>query len=258
MTAILTHEAVRDAVRDAGRALGLPEPVTEGFVRLLRPCLHLCPYEKLPEELRTEGARPAARVGGPAQLPKGVEVPAYVPHALTIDCAAIPTGILDIAFPADGHVAVLTETTADGGFFLHVPTGTDTVERHSPERDDGQTRHGPFPLHAVPGTTCPSWLDPSHVAEAAAWAEEDAGRTELVDRMVEQVESLVDVDWGHGIQLGGHSPAWHDPLEDRGRVLLVALPWGRVSGDDCITYVSGTPEVIAQHRYDALAFTVEC
>ncbi|MFI1314705.1 hypothetical protein ACH4TS_31915 [Streptomyces albidoflavus] len=30
-----------------------------------------------------------------------------------------------------------------------------------------------------------------------------------------------------------------------GRVLLLAVPWGAVSGDDCITYVSGTPEAIA-------------
>ncbi|MFD5185914.1 hypothetical protein ACFWMQ_25590 [Streptomyces sp. NPDC058372] len=256
MTA-LSHEAVRGAVRDAGRALGLPEPVTEAFVRLLRPCVHLCPYEMLPEELRKD-ARPAARVGGPARVPEGVDIPDYVPHVLTIDCAAIPTGVLDIAFPTDGRVAILTETTDDGGFFLHVPTGAETVERHSPERDDGQTRRGPFPLYAVPGTTIPARLHWSHVAEAADYAEGDAGRTELVDRLIEQAESLVDVGWGHDIQLGGYSPAWHDPLEDRGDVLVVAIPWGTISGDDCITYVSGTPEEIAERRYAELAFTVEC
>ncbi|MGF3197100.1 hypothetical protein [Streptomyces diastaticus] len=108
-----THEAVRDAVRDAGRALGLPDPVTEGFARLLRPCVHLCPYEALPEELRKD-ARPAARVGGPARIPQGVDVPDYVPHVLTLDCAALPTGVLDVDFPTEGHVAVLTETTDDG------------------------------------------------------------------------------------------------------------------------------------------------
>ncbi|MCO6694991.1 hypothetical protein KQI59_11155, partial [Streptomyces sp. Vc17.3-30] len=77
----------------------------EACVRLSRPCLHLCPYEELPEELRKE-ARPAARVGGPTRLPEGVDVPGYVPHVLTIACAAIPAGVLDIAFPADGHVVV--------------------------------------------------------------------------------------------------------------------------------------------------------
>ncbi|MBL3805242.1 MULTISPECIES: hypothetical protein [Streptomyces] len=251
-----THEAVRDAVRDAGRALGLPDPVTEGFARLLRPCVHLCPYEALPEELRKD-ARPAARVGGPARIPQGVDVPDYVPHVLTLDCAALPTGVLDVDFPTEGHVAVLTESTDDGGFFLHVPTGTETVERHRPERDDDQTRRGPFPLYAVPGTTCPRWLDRSHVAEAADYAEGDEGRAGLVDRLIEQVESLVDVGWGHDVQLGGHSPAWHDPLEDRGDVLLVAVPWGTVSGDDLITYISGTPEEIAERRYDDLAFTLE-
>ncbi|MFJ6805898.1 hypothetical protein ACIQRK_07610 [Streptomyces anulatus] len=41
-----------ETIRDAGRSLGLPEQVTEAFVRLLRPCFCLCPYEQLPEALR--------------------------------------------------------------------------------------------------------------------------------------------------------------------------------------------------------------
>ncbi|MET7510446.1 hypothetical protein [Streptomyces albidoflavus] len=262
MTAITPHEAVREAVReaalDAGRALGLPDPVTEAYVRLLRPCLHLCPYDMLPEELREENARPAARVAGPAQLPKGVEVPTYVPHVLTIDCAALPTGVLDIAFPTEGHVVVLAEITDQNhGWVLHVPAGTETVERRPAERD-ALASVAPFPLYAVPGITTPKYVDSSEVPEAAAYAEGNAERAGLLDELSEKMESLVSVRWGYDVQLGGWSPAWHDPLEDRGDLLLVAIPEGTVSGGDCITYVSGTPEEIAECRYEGIAFSVEC
>ncbi|MFE7671406.1 hypothetical protein ACFU5N_04235 [Streptomyces albidoflavus] len=258
MTAILTHEAVREAAHNAGRALGLPEPVTEAYVRLLRPCLHLCPYDKLPEELRTEDARPVARAAGPARLPKGVEVPGYVPHILTLDCAALPTGVLDIALPADGHVAVLAEITDQNhGWVRHVPAGTETVERRPSERDP-LASVDPFPLYAVPGITTPTYVDIPEIPEAAAYAEGNAERTELLEELFEKLESLVSVPWAHEIQLGGWSPAWHDPLEDRGDILLVAIPEGAVSDGDCITYVSGTPEEIAECRYADIAFSVEC
>ncbi|MFY0510965.1 hypothetical protein ACOMD4_11285 [Streptomyces anulatus] len=63
-------------------------------------------------------------------------MPAYVPHMVTVGCAAIPTGVLDIEFPADGHVAVLAEVTdQDEGFVIHLPAGTETVERHPSEVD---------------------------------------------------------------------------------------------------------------------------
>ncbi|OWA13019.1 hypothetical protein B9W68_12715 [Streptomyces sp. CS227] len=257
MTAIITHEAVREAALDAGRALGLPEPVTEAYVRLLRPCLHLCPYDKLPEELRKEDARPAARAAGPARLPKGVEVPGYVPHVLTVDCAALPTGVLDIAFPADGHVAVLAEITdQDHGWVFHVPAGTETVERPPAERDP-LASVAPFPLYAVPGITTPKYVDSAEIPEAAAYIDGNAERAELLDELFEKLESLVSAPWSYEIQLGGWSPAWHDPLEDRGDILLVAIPEDAVSDGDCITYVSGTPEEIAEYRYAELAFSVE-
>lgn len=260
MTAIITHEAVREAAHDAGRALGLPEPVTEAFVRLLRPCVYLCPYETLPEELR-EDARPAARAAGPAQLPKGVDIPAYVPHLLTIDCAAVPTGVLDIAFPADGQVAILAEITdQDWGFALHVPEGTETVERPSREQPgpDGPKPFASFPLYAVPGVTSLGHLHWSRVPEAVDYAGEDDERAGLLESLTERMESVLAVRWAHGIQLGGYAPAWHDPLEDQGDILFVSIPEGAVFGGDCITLVFGTPEQIAERRYAELEFRVEC
>ncbi|MFD7648665.1 hypothetical protein ACFV5M_13555 [Streptomyces albidoflavus] len=258
MTAIITQEAVREAALDAGRALGLPGPVTEAYVRLLRPCLHLCPYDKLPEELRVEGARPVARVAGPARLPEGVVVPSYVPHVLTLDCATLPAGVLDIALPADGHLVVLAAITDQNhGWVVRIPAGTETVERHPGERD-ALASVAPVPLYAVPGVTTPTYVDSSEIPEAAAYAEGNAERAGLLEELSEKLEALVSVPWAWEIQLGGWSPAWHDPLEDRGDILLVAVPEGAVSGGDCITYVSGTPEEIAECRYDGIAFSVEC
>ncbi|MFJ9113354.1 hypothetical protein [Streptomyces sp. NPDC102283] len=136
-----------ETVRDAGRALGIPDPVTEAFVRLLRPCVYPCLYEQLPEESRKH-AGPAARAGGSAHLPVDVVVPAYVPHLVTVDCAAIPTDVLDIDFPADGHVAILAEITdQDAGFAIHVPAGTETVERRPRETEpDALKPCASFPL----------------------------------------------------------------------------------------------------------------
>ncbi|MGA4859003.1 hypothetical protein ACPCAB_20400 [Streptomyces koyangensis] len=259
MTAILTHEATREAVRDAGRTLGLPEPVTEAFVRLLRPCVYLCPYAMLPEELRG-AARPAARSAGPAQLPEGHEIPAYIPHLLTIDCAAVPTGVLDIDFPTDGEVVILAEITdQDEGYALHVPRETETVEHPSREQPgpDAPNQFASFPLYPVPGTTLPGRLRWSRVPEAAGYAGEDAERGVLLDTLTERMESILAVRWAHEIQLGGYAPAWHDPLEDQGDILFLSIPEDAVFGGDCITLVLGTPEQIAERRYEELEFRVE-
>ncbi|MEV0422651.1 hypothetical protein [Streptosporangium canum] len=102
--------SVREAVLDAGRALALPDSVTEAFIRLLRPCIYLCPYDELPQELKKD-ARPAARALGFPHLPEDVEVPSYRSHVVTIDCAALPADVLDIDFPADGRLVILAEIT---------------------------------------------------------------------------------------------------------------------------------------------------
>ncbi|MFB4271387.1 hypothetical protein [Nonomuraea sp. GTA35] len=243
---------VRAAVLDAGRALGVPEPVTETFVRLLRPCLYLCPYDELPEELRKD-ARPAARAVGYPHLPEDVEVPAYVPHVVTIDCAALPAGVLDIDFPTDGHLVILAEITdQDEGFIIHLPAGTETIERRSQSK-----HHEAFPLYAVPGMTRPAFLRWSHVAEAADYAEEDTERARLVAKLVDEMGEIPGIRWRYDIQLGGYSRAWHNPVEQRGKVLFASIPESETFGDGCITLISGTRGQIAERRYDELDFDVE-
>jgi hypothetical protein len=246
--------SVREAVLDAGRALAVPEPVTEAFISLLRPCVYLCPYDELPQELKKD-ARPAARALGIPHLPEDMEVPPYLPHVVTIDCAAIPTGVLDIDFPADGHLIIIAEITdyPGEGVIIHLPAGTETVERHSQPKS-----HEPFPLYAAPGTTKPARLHWSQIAEAADYAEGDAERARLVTTLIDKIEEIPDVRWKYDIQLGGYSRAWHNPVEDRGNALFLSIPESTVFGDGCITLISGTREQIAERRYDELDFDVEC
>lgn len=255
---------VRDAVLDAGRTLGLPERVSEAFIRLLRPCIYFCPFDELPEELR-KGARPAARAAGFPHLPRDMDVPPGLPHVLTIDCAAIPAGVLDIDFPVDGHLIVLADITdyPGGGVVIHLPTGTETAERRR-EVDEIKERgaaafHEPFSLYAVPGITDPAFLSRSHVAEAVDYVGDDAERADLVEELIDEIREVLIDRWDHGIQLGGYSGAWQNPVEDRGNVLLIHIAENAVcGGDGHITLISGTQEQIAKRRFDELDFDVEC
>nr|SBO96191.1 hypothetical protein BN4615_P5707 [Nonomuraea gerenzanensis] len=221
----------------------MPEAVTEALIRRLRPCVYLCPCDEVPQ-----GARPAARALGLPHLPEDVEVPSYRPHVVTIDCAAIPAGVLDIGFPADGHLVVLAEVSDyDEGDVIYLPAGTQTVQRHSQRKS-----HDSFPLYAVPGTTAPDDLHWSQVVEGG-----DAGLAGRVTKLIDEVREIPGVRWRYDIQLGGHSRAWHNPVEERGKVLFLSIPESELFGDGCITLVSGTREQIAERRYDELEFDVE-
>lgn len=95
------------------------------------------------------------------------------------------------------------------------------------------------------------------MAEAVDYAGGDAERARLVDKLIDEMGAILAVRWGYGIQLGGFSPAWHDPLEYRGDVLFVSIPESAVFGGDCITLVSGSREQITERRYGELTFEVE-
>ncbi|WP_425826071.1 hypothetical protein [Streptomyces fractus] len=263
------REPVRQAALDAGRDLGVPEPVTQAFIRLLRPCVHLCSFDNLPEEQK-QGARAVGRASGPARLPHDVEAPEDLPHVLTIDCAAIPAGVLDIEFPAAGQLVIFAEISdyPGEGAVIHLPPEAESaehplrvgelqaVERSETVRPDF---YEPFALYAVPGTTMPDLSRWSHVSEAAQYAEGDAERTRLVDRLIGEIDRFLDARWTHDIQLGGHSRAWQNPVEDRGHVLFIRIPEGAVcDGNDYLTLIAGHPEQLAERRYDELEFEVEC
>lgn len=256
------RETTREAVLDAGRTLGVPEPVTRSFLRHLRPCVHLCAYDMVPEAQR-QGARPVGRAAGPAHLPKDLEAPEGLPHILTLDCAAVPAGALDIEFPADGHLVVFAEISdyPGEGVVVHVPPETGAAGRplREVEGTAGSEFHEPFPLYAVPGVTMPDFHRWSDVTEAAEYAGEDAERRRLVERLIGRIDAILYPRWTQDIQLGGHSRAWQNPVEDRGHVLLLRIPESAVSeGDGYLTLVAGRREQLAERRYEELEFEVEC
>lgn len=76
-------------------------------------------------------------------------------------------------------------------------------------------------------------------------------------KLIDEVREIPGVRWRYDIQLGGHSRAWHNPVEERGKVLFLSIPESELFGDGCITLVSGTREQIAERRYDELEFDVE-
>ncbi|WP_306316828.1 MULTISPECIES: DUF1963 domain-containing protein [unclassified Streptomyces] len=252
---------VRDAVLDAGRVLDVPESVVGAFLQLLRPCVHLCPFDMLPEELRAD-ARPVGRVAGAPRLPRDMTAPADLPHVLTVDCAALPVGSLDIDFPSDGHLVVFAEISdyPGEGAVVHVPAGVETVEDDARDAEDSHDPelHEPFPLYAVPGSTMPDLYSWSGVTEAVEYAGGDAERTRRVDRLVGEIDKILYGRWSDDIQLGGHSRAWQNPVEDRGDVLFIRIPEGAVcEGDAHLTLIAGKRDLIAERRYDELDFEVE-
>ncbi|MFZ3598942.1 hypothetical protein [Streptomyces sp. BH104] len=251
----------RGSVLDAGWALGVPEPVTEAFIRLLRPCLHLCSHDKLPQEQK-QGTRAVGRAAGPARLPKDLEAPEGLPHVLTLDCAAVPAGILDIEFPAEGQLVVFAEISdyPGEGTVVHLPRTAEAAGNplEEVEGTEGADFYEPFPLYAVPGATMPELADWSRVPEAVAYAEGDTERTRLVKSLIAEIDRILSARWTDDIQLGGHSRAWQNPVEDRGDVLFLRIPASAVSEEDAyLTLVAGRRERIAERRYEDLEFEVE-
>ncbi len=88
---------------------GVPGSVVRELTARPRPCLSLVRHGELPEPSR-ENARPAARTGGIPALPDGVNWPEVrEPLVLSVDCAVLPQGALDIELPAEGHLLFFTE-----------------------------------------------------------------------------------------------------------------------------------------------------
>ncbi|MGY0490119.1 hypothetical protein [Streptomyces sp. WG-D5] len=253
---------MRKAVLDAGRTLGVPESVTVAFAGQLRPCVHLCAHGTLPEDMR-EGARPVGRAAGLPHLPPGTAAATgSLPHILTIDCAAVPPGVLDIDFPADGQLVVFAEISdyPGEGIVLHVPAGTETVEHEMDgvDESDRPAFHEPFALYAVPGMTGPGNYELTHLKEALEYVDGDSERERRVKKLTELLDGILYHRWTNDIQLGGHSRAWQNPVEERGDVLFLRIPEGAVcEGDHYLTLIAGTRELLAERRYDDLAYEVE-
>ncbi|MFJ3415113.1 DUF1963 domain-containing protein [Streptomyces sp. NPDC086082] len=237
---------------------GVPGPVVRELMARTRPCLYLVQHGELPEPSR-EHARPAARTGGLPALPDGVNWPdGHEPLVLSVDCAALPLGALDIELPADGHLLFFTEVEypPEQSVLLHIPAGVPTTEHPA-----GDSRvYEPRTLYPVPGLSFDGESDGGPHTRAFLDAEGDGGQ-ESLDAFEEAVGDLAFGGRRPGVrvQLGGFSDSWDMAPDTDGLVLLAQLA-GQAVDHDVFTMnlIVGTREEIAAGEYDGLVYEQQC
>ncbi|WOX07690.1 DUF1963 domain-containing protein [Streptomyces sp. N50] len=245
---------------------GVPAPVVRELMARTRPCLYLVPYGEVPEP-RRENARPAARTGGLPALPDGVNWPdGGEPLVLSVDCAALPQGVLDIELPVDGHLLFFTdiEYPPESSAVLHIPAGAGRAEHSETDRLDGEEAQSrvyePRTLYPVPGLTFDGeWEGGPHIS--AFLAGDGGGAQDALDGFEEAVGDLAF--GGHrpgvGVQIGGFSDSW-DMAPDTGESVLLAQIAGQAIDYDVFTMnlIVGTREDIAARRYTGLQYEQQC
>ncbi|MFF3737752.1 DUF1963 domain-containing protein [Streptomyces sp. NPDC002566] len=252
-------------VHDTAQRHGVPNTVAAELLAHSRPCVYLLPLGDLsPAQQKT--ARPAARTGGLPSLPddadrhQGME-----PLILTVDCAALPHGALDIELPTDGHLLFFSkiEYEPENSSVLHVPAGARTTERPVTYDVDGETAqptvYEPRTLYPVVGLTLHSdWQD---APACRAFLNAADGNEGVLDMFEETVRELAagGAQFGVCAQLGGFS-APYDMAPDEGDLVLFAQVAGQVVDPDAYTLnlITGTRQDIAARRYTALTYTQQC
>ena len=248
---------------------GVPAPVVRELMARARPCLYLVPYDEVPEA-RRENARPAARAGGLPALPDGVNWPdGREPLVLSVDCAALPPGVLDIELPLDGHLLLFTEIEypPESSVVLHIPAGVRTTERSATyELDDGEEVRSRVyetrTLYPVPGLTFDSEWQGGPRTQAFLDAEgRGDGQEDALDGFEEAVLDLAFGGHRPGVcvRLGGHSDPW-DMAPDVAGLVLFAQVAGQAIDYDVFTMnlIVGTREDLAAGRYAGLRYEQQC
>ncbi|WP_405995081.1 DUF1963 domain-containing protein [Streptomyces sp. NBC_00986] len=243
---------------------GVPAPVVRELMAQARPCLYLVPYDEVPEA-RREGIRPAARTGGLPALPDGVNWPdGREPLVLSVDCAALPRGVLDIELPADGHLLLFTEIEypPESSAVLHIPAGVRTTERSASYQLDGEAReirvYEPRTLYPVPGLTFDAeWEGGPQISEFL----DGDGDQEALDGFEEAVGDLAYGGHRPGVcvRIGGFSDPW-DMAPDTGELVLFAQLAGQAVDYNVFTMnlIVGTREDVAARQYAGLQYEQQC
>ncbi|WP_328491750.1 YwqG family protein [Streptomyces sp. NBC_00414] len=251
-------------VHETAAKYGVPGPVAQELTAGSRPCLYLVPHSRLPAS-RQEDTRPAARTGGLPSLPDGVDWPeGREPLVLSVDCAALPHGALDIELPADGHLLFFTEIEypPESSSVLHVPAGSPTTERAATYDFDGEPMqvrvYEPQTLYPLPGLT----LDEDRRDAPATRAFLDAdGNGDVLDSFEEAVLDAVSGGTRPGVcvQIGGFSNSW-DEAPDEGDLVLLAQMAGQAIDYNVYTMnlIVGTRQDIAAREYGNLQYEQQC
>ncbi|MEU6059418.1 DUF1963 domain-containing protein [Streptomyces sp. NPDC047097] len=264
MTSIIDERERR--VRAAAGEYGVPDAVADALLAALRPCVYLVPFEELPGPLR-DGARPAARTGGLPALPDGTDWPGGGdPLVLTVDCAALPAGVPELALPSDGWLLFFAdiEYPPETAEVLHIPAGTRTTEHPATRLIQGEPApirvYEPRTLYAVAGLTAHGdWREAPEIP--AAFAEPGGESADALDRFEDAVlaSSSGGLRGGLHIQLGGWSHPW-DMAPDEGEQVLLAQLHGQAVDYEVftLTLVTGTRADIAAGRWSGLCWEQQC
>lgn len=244
---------LRTAIDDLGRKTGVPAPVVEEILHRLRPSVRLCP--DVPGQ--DENAPPAARLGGLPRMPEDMAWPRRQAHIATIDCAALPRGVLDIELPEDGHLLVFADVVdADGSAAVrYVPAGSETVERGPRVTyEDGDswdvTVYEPTPLHAV---VVPSFDDAwESLPLAHEFMERVPSGLNALEDFSRRLDSFLDTSRFASIRIGGHSRYFQIPPEEDGLTHFLSVFGDPVCGSPFDVALAGTPEDMAARRYEEL------
>ncbi|KJK57444.1 hypothetical protein UK12_16675 [Saccharothrix sp. ST-888] len=263
----------------------------ERWAALLRPCARL---SALTAGTAGAGAVVVGRLGGEPELPPGAEWPVWegngpLSFVASVDCAALPTGELDIPMPSDGTllffyfdgqlddgealVLVGDHDSRPGARVRYVPAGAETVVHPTP---DGLTAYPEVRLGAELAASDPG---PWHPATA------DALGPDPDEDVQERFSDAVELAWGGPYhRIGGHPAPIQNPVEYEvaHAVLDGRAPWhtpelraeaerwillaqidsdpdaDMMWGDAGALYWLIRPEDLAAKRFDRAVFTWQC
>ncbi|MDH6120269.1 uncharacterized protein YwqG [Kitasatospora sp. GAS204A] len=269
----------------------LPADIAEKWTSLLRPCARLA---------AGADGRSAGRLGGAPELPHGTEWPVWEGHGplsfvASVDCAALPTGELDMPLPQDGTLLffyfdgqlddgdalVLADDrdSWDGARVLYVPAETETLEHPTPE---GLTAYPEVRLTAQatasdlgpwhPDTQSalgsgPGWDPRDHPICSEPFVEAVGktwhGPSHRIGGHPMSVQNPVEYEVAHAL-LGGQA-AWDSPeltSEAQNWVLLAQIDSDddadMMWGDVGSLYWLIRREDLAAKRFDKAVFTWQC
>jgi hypothetical protein len=222
---------------------GFSESEVERWTPLVRPC-----------GVYREGGQRVGRFGGPIMVPAGVG-DRWFPLVATIDCAAVPPEMTDLALPSDGLLLFFGYPEEDGmGDVVHVPSGTEVQER---PLHPGAAHDEDFPeiyqelqrgdIHLVPGLSLPFTGETEAVAEALAtkWGEHHS--LFLLGGYGTEYDGRLPAEWAAG------NAAWHATEEPRSDRAAASEHW--VSLAELTVYRPGGGATMfwAIHRNDLAA-----
>ncbi|MEU4208532.1 YwqG family protein [Streptomyces sp. NPDC026206] len=226
----MTENASVSPLHDLART-HLPSRIAERWIGLLRPAARLVAVpEPGPEDVVV------GRLGGLPALPEGVEWPVWEGHGpltfvASVDCAALPSGALDIPLPTEGTLAFFyfdgqiddceAYVAADepeswaGARVLYIPAGAEISERAQPVVDDEDVEFEPYtevPLTARLEWTAPdSWHPDTMVALWPGGVVKD--HNSHPEEAVDFLDALWDLERDADHVIGGHANPVQNPVE---------------------------------------------